>query len=202
MKKLKADLDRLKALLEEKNPAGAEALRASEVNELWQRAVSGVFESDAAALVLDHTNSVYVMSGEQGGSLKRFERPRSEIPGPVRGKILVVYCDDSIVRSELDNRQELLKMIFKKKGEDIEALRILPSTRDMKNRHPFRDKLTDLGTSNTSFVRPSRITRALTEEELATIHKTTNHVENPVVKRALYRAFIASATRSDNEVDS
>ena len=34
MRKLKADLDRLKALLEEKNPGGAEALRFAEVNDL------------------------------------------------------------------------------------------------------------------------------------------------------------------------
>ena len=35
MRKLKADLDRLKAILEEKNPGGAEALRFAEVNDLW-----------------------------------------------------------------------------------------------------------------------------------------------------------------------
>ena len=140
MRKLKADLDRLKALLEEKNPGGAEALRFAEVNDLWKNAVAAVFGGDSAALVLDHTNSVYVMSGEQGGNLRRFDRPRSETQGPVEGKVLAVYCDDSMVRSELDNRQELLKMKFKEQGEDVEALRILPSTRDMKNRHPFREE--------------------------------------------------------------
>lgn len=128
MRKLKADLDRLKALLEEKNPGGAEALRFAEVNDLWKNAVAAVFGGDSAALVLDHTNSVYVMSGEQGGNLRRFDRPRSETQGPVEGKVLAVYCDDSMVRSELDNRQELLKMKFKEQGEDVEALRILPST--------------------------------------------------------------------------
>ena len=128
MRKLKADLDRLKALLEEKNPGGAEALRFAEVNDLWKNAVAVVFGGDSAALVLDHTNSVYVMSGEQGGNLRRFDRPRSETQGPVEGKVLAVYCDDSMVRSELDNRQELLKMKFKEQGEDVEALRILPST--------------------------------------------------------------------------
>ncbi|MVN55959.1 hypothetical protein GO744_07335, partial [Gordonibacter sp. ResAG-50] len=116
MRKLKADLDRLKATLEEKNPSGAEALRFAEVNDLWRNAVGAVFGGDSADLVLDHTNSVYVMSGEQGGNLRRFDRPRSETQGSVAGKVLAVYCDDSMVRSELDNRQELLKMKFKEQG--------------------------------------------------------------------------------------
>ena len=83
MRKLKADLDRLKALLEEKNPGGAEALRFAEVNDLWKNAVAAVFGGDSAALVLDHTNSVYVMSGEQGGNLRRFGRRAARAP---RGK--------------------------------------------------------------------------------------------------------------------
>ena len=128
MRKLKADLDRLKATLEEKNPGGAEALRFAEVNDLWRNAVGAVFGGDSADLVLDHTNSVYVMSGEQGGNLRRFDRPRSETQGSVAGKVLAVYCDDSMVRSELDNRQELLKMKFKEQGEDAAFDCPLPET--------------------------------------------------------------------------
>ena len=187
MRKLKADLDRLKALLEEKNPGGAEALRFAEVNDLWKNAVAAVFGGDSAALVLDHTNSVYVMSGEQGGNLRRFDRPRSETQGPVEGKVLAVYCDDSMVRSELDNRQ------------DVEALRILPSTRDMKNRDPFREEPARPGGPAPSFVRPARTARALTEEQLAAVHQSADHVEDPAVRRALYRALLASAARSDGE---
>ena len=197
MKKLKASLDQLKAVLEEKNPGGAEALRYAEVNDLWKNAVGAVFGGDSAALVLDHTNSVYVMSGEQGGNLRRFDRPRSETQGVVAGKVLAVYCDDSMVRSELDNRQELLKMKFKEQGEDVEALRILPSTRDMKNRHPFRDEAARAGSSDRSFVRPTRTSRALTEDELAAVHKRASQVEDPIVRRALYRAMLAEAAHRE-----
>ena len=169
------------------------------MNDLWKNAVAAVFGGDSAALVLDHTNSVYVMSGEQGGNLRRFDRPRSETQGPVAGKVLAVYCDDSMVRSELDNRQELLKMKFKEQGEDVEALRILPSTRDMKNRHPFREEPARPGGPAPSFVRPARTARALTEEQLAAVHQSADHVEDPAVRRALYRALLASAARSDGE---
>ena len=202
MRKLKADLDRLKATLEVKNPGGAEALRFAEVNDLWRNAVGAVFGGDSADLVLDHTNSVYVMSGEQGGNLRRFDRPRSETQGAVAGKVLAVYCDDSMVRSELDNRQELLKMKFKEQGEDVEALRILPSTRDMKNRHPFREEAVELarpGAPARSFVRPARTARALTEGQLAAVHQSADQVEDPTVRRALYRALLASAARSDGD---
>ena len=68
MRKLKADLDRLKAILEEKNPGGAEALRFAEVNDLWRNAVGAVFGGDSADLVLDHTNSVYVISSTKSSA--------------------------------------------------------------------------------------------------------------------------------------
>ena len=104
-----------------------------------------------------------------------------------------------MVRSELNNRQELLKMKFKEQGEDVEALRILPSTRDMKNRHPFREEPARPGGPAPSFVRPARTARALTEEQLAAVHQSADHVEDPAVRRALYRALLASAARSDGE---
>lgn len=197
MKKLKASLDQLKAVLEEKNPGAGEAMRFAEINELWKNAVSAVFKEGSAALVLDHTNSVYVMTGEQGGSLHRFDRLRSETQGVVAGKVLAVYCDDSMVRSELDNRQELLKMKFREQGEQVEALKILPSTRDMKNRHPFRDEAERDGNPAPAFVRTKRTSRALTEEEVAEAHKRASQVENPAVRRALYRAMLAEAAQSD-----
>ena len=200
MRKLKADLDRLKALLEEKNPGGAEALRFAEVNDLWRNAVAAVFGGDSAALVLDHTNSVYVMSGEQGGNLRRFDRPRSETQGPVAGKVLAVYCDDSMVRSELDNRQELLKMKFNEQGENVELFKIVPSTRDMKNQHPFRAKeevfLQPFGQGGSPAPRPAK---ALTDAQQEAVHDTAGTVEDQRVRCALERAMMASKASENGE---
>ena len=200
MRKLKADLDRLKALLEEKNPGGAEALRFAEVNDLWKNAVAVVFGGDSAALVLDHTNSVYVMSGEQGGNLRRFDRPRSETQGPVEGKVLAVYCDDSMVRSELDNRQELLKMKFNEQGENVELFKIVPSTRDMKNQHPFRAKEEvfpqPFGQGGSPAPRPAK---ALTDAQQEAVRDTAGTVEDQRVRCALERAMMASKASENGE---
>ena len=105
-----------------------------------------------------------------------------------------------MVRSELDNRQELLKMKFKEQGRGRGgAAGYVPSTRDMKNRHPFREEHARPGGPAPSFVRPARTARALTEEQLAAVHQSADHVEDPAVRRALYRALLASAARSDGE---
>ena len=121
------------------------AFRRAVIHNIWAKAVRDVFK-ESADLVLEHVNAVYVMSGEQGSAVRRFDRPRME-PVSVDGCVLVVYSDDSIVRSELDNRQELLKMKFREQGEHIEAMRIIPSMRDMKQRHPFRARSREVETS-------------------------------------------------------
>ena len=90
-------------------------------------------------------------------------------------------------------------MKFKEQDEDVEALRILPSTRDMKNRHPFREEAARPGAPARSFVRPVRTARALTEGQLAAVHQSADQVEDPTVRRALYRALLASAARSDGD---
>lgn len=53
--------------------------------------------------------------------------------------LLVVYCDDAMVRSDLDARQEMLKMHLNRQGEHVEAFSIKPARFDMKARHPFRE---------------------------------------------------------------
>ena len=139
MKRVGEGLDALLARMAGGHPPAADALRRAQVLSLWEEAVRAVFK-DAADLVLDHTNAVYIMSGEQGAAVRRFDRPASEAAAaqPACGNVLVVYADDSMVRSELDNRQELMKMKLRERGEDVEAFRIMPSTRDMRHRHPFR----------------------------------------------------------------
>lgn len=138
MRKLGDGLADLVASLGARDSIAAEALRAAQVNALWVEAVQAVF-GEAARLVLDHTNTVYLMSGAQGTELRRFDRPRSEARTVIQGKVLAVYSDDSTVRAEIDARQELIKLEFHRRGEAVEALKIIPSTFEMKARHPFRE---------------------------------------------------------------
>lgn len=139
MRKLGDGLADLVASLGARDSIAAEALRAAQVNALWAESVQAVF-AEAARLVLDHTNTVYLMSGAQGTELRRFDRPRSEARTVIQGKVLAVYSDDSTVRAEIDARQELIKLEFCRRGEEIEALKIIPSTFEMKARHPFREE--------------------------------------------------------------
>ena len=109
---------------------------------------------DAAPLVLEHTNAVYVLSGEQGSDVRRFDRPASETRGrAVEGTVLVVYADDSMVRSELDNRQELLKMKFNEQGENVELFKI----RSLHPRHEEPASVPGEGGSLSSALRPRRL---------------------------------------------
>lgn len=189
MKNLAAALEALTRSMGIDESPAADRRRIAQVNDLWASAVSAVFK-EATILVLEHTNTVYVMSGEQGGNLRRFDRPRSETQQAIQGKVLVVYCDDSTVRSELDNQQEMLKLKFKEQGEDIEALRIIPSTRDMKNRHPFTGPESILVNGAPEFF-SCRPRGSLTAEELEEAHNQAHSVENPFVREAFLRAMIA-----------
>ena len=101
MRRIGDNLGDLVARLGESDGSAGRALRRAAVHHLWETSVRCVFK-DAAPLVLEHTNAVYVLSGEQGSDVRRFDRPASETRGrAVEGTVLVVYADDSMVRSEL-----------------------------------------------------------------------------------------------------
>lgn len=93
------------------------ARRTAVVHVRWKTAIKSVYQN-AAQLVLDHVNSVVIM--DDAGA-----------------RTLIVYSDDSLIRSDLDSRQEFIKMKLKEQGEVIDVFKILPSKFDMKARHPF-----------------------------------------------------------------
>lgn len=191
MRKLAVDVEKLIASWERDGSFSRKEMRAAMVNKKWEYAVRAVFK-DAAQFVLDHINAVYVVSGEQGATLRRFDRSRSEAQDAVAGvtgKVVAVYSDDSMVRSELDNRQELLKMKMHEQGEQVEALRIIPSTRDMKGRRPFALENEKSRQQNASANRPSV---PLSDEEFAEVSKRVSSVEDPLIRRALLRAMVAN----------
>ena len=59
---------------------------------------------------------------------------------PAGKTLLVVYCDDAMIRSDIDARQEMLKIRLNEQGEHVALFSIKPARFDMKARHPFREE--------------------------------------------------------------
>lgn len=190
MRKLGESINELMTVLAAGDDASRKAQRAAAVNVAWRNAVEAVYK-DAAEMVLDHVNAVYIMAADE---VVKGAPTKASHTGT--GAQLVVYSDDSLIRSDLDARQEFLKMKLKEQGEHVETFKILPSRFDMKSRHPFRRVEADGGG-----VRPTRPAREqaprvpLTPEEQEALDASVDAVESPTVRRALERAIRADKNR-------
>ncbi len=104
-------------------------MNASARNLAYKNAVGHVWKrSEAAQMVLDHTNAFYV---------REDTTPRK---GPDKDKKYIVceICiDDPTVRSEVDNMRYLLELSLRSNGLTFNELRIIPARRGMRKRHPF-----------------------------------------------------------------
>ena len=125
----------LQQLLRSLGASGVQAARSQRVAEVhvrWKCAVEAVYR-DSAPLVLDHTNGVYIMKPEQANDPMAARVPAGKT-------LLVVYCDDAMIRSDIDARQEMLKIRLNEQGEHVALFSIKPARFDMKARHPFREE--------------------------------------------------------------
>ena len=183
MRKLGESINELMAALAAGDDASRKAQRAAAVNVAWRNAVEAVYK-DAAQMVLDHVNAVYIMAADE---VVKGTPTRASHAGT--GAQLVVYADDSLIRSDLDARQEFLKMKLKEQGEHVETFKILPSRFEMKARHPFRRPEED-GASREETPRTP-----LSPEEEAALEASVGAVESPTVRRALERAIRADKNR-------
>ncbi|MFR7651105.1 MAG: phosphoadenosine phosphosulfate sulfotransferase, partial [Eggerthella lenta] len=112
------------------------------------------------------------------------------------GAQLVVYADDSLIRSDLDARQEFLKMKLNGQGEHVETFKILPSRFEMKARHPFRRAEEDGAVERAARASREETPRTpLSPEEEAALEASVGAVESPTVRRALERAIRADKNR-------
>lgn len=190
MRKLGESINELMTVLAAGDDASRKAQRAAAVNVAWRNAVEAVYK-DAAEMVLDHVNAVYIMAADEvvkGAPMKASHTGT--------GAQLVVYSDDSLIRSDLDARQEFLKMKLKEQGEHVETFKILPSRFDMKSRHPFRRAEADGGPPRSARpVRDEAPRVPLTPEEQAALEASVDAVESPAVRRALERAIRADKNR-------
>ena len=146
------------------------ARRAALVQSAWKSAVEKVYK-DAAPFILGHINGVYV-SREGGASC------------------LTVYSDDSLVRSDIDARQEFLKMALVEVGERIDTFRIVASRFGMKARRPYADAAGSEGDSVSNLFEKAQRT-PLSAEDAAFVEEQVEVVEDGKVRDALRRAMIA-----------
>ena len=122
MRKLGESINELMAALAAGDDASRKAQRAAAVNVAWRNAVEAVYK-DAAQMVLDHVNAVYIMAADE---VVKGTPTRASHAGT--GAQLVVYADDSLIRSDLDARQEFLKMKLKEQGEHVETFKTVSYT--------------------------------------------------------------------------
>lgn len=169
MKSLAKSIEAFIASLTESNEYAKKEKRAAFVQSTWQHAVQKVY-GDAAEFILSHTNAVYILF-EQGE------------------KCLVVYSDDSLVRSDLDARQEFIKLHFRSAGEDVASFRILASRFGMKDRHPF--SASDKDSTEVSKLFEKAVRTPLSVEKEREVARLVSVVEDERLREALKAAIVA-----------
>lgn len=175
------------------------AARNAIVQVAWKNAVEEVYKDpDAIAFILDHINAVYILAadaiiyGDRDGVSRKKTTPIEKKGSAVKkkGAQLVVYVDDSLVRSDLDARQEFLKMKLREQGEYVETFKILPSRFDMKTRFPYRKK-----EEQPSDYLEQTETAPFDSKLIKEVHTHAESVENDAVRAALIRAINADTNR-------
>jgi hypothetical protein len=156
--------------------------RVAEVHHRWKTAVERVY-GGSSGLVLDHTNAVYVMSPEASND------PAAKRVSP--GKtLLVVYSDDAMVRSDIDARQEFLKMRLNEQGEHVEVFSIKASRQGMKSRHPFGDDA--LGGSACEGYGSQTYEKTLSADDAASLSRAAEGVGDPKLRESILKAIKAN----------
>lgn len=156
--------------------------RIAQVKALWEDVVTSMY-GNAAPFVLSHTNAVYILASQSTAE--------KNAAAHSHGKQLVVYLDDSMVRSDLDCRREFVKLKLAEKGEIIEEVRLYPSKRDMRQRHPYRKKTPIKESIQEVF---PFVPAEATKEAYRLLLERANDVESPRVREALVKAIQSSVT--------
>ena len=169
----------LQQLLRSLGASGVQAARSQRVAEVhvrWKCAVEAVYR-DSAPLVLDHTNGVYIMKPEQANDPMAARVPAGKT-------LLVVYCDDAMIRSDIDARQEMLKIRLNEQGEHVAA------RFDMKARHPFREEAARAAQQAAQAARTSE--PLISSEAAARLREQAAGVEDKRLRESILKALEAS----------
>jgi len=157
MRKLSDDISDLYSGLGSKSSFAKVAQRASQVREMWAACVQDV--------ILEHTNAVYIVNGEEG-------------------KSLIVYVDDSICASELNARRELIKLkLLQDFNEDIDQMKIYISRGSYKKNHPF------IAEEEKDYQDGAPLA-PLDQEELQKAEDTAALIDSPVLREKFLQAMV------------
>lgn len=175
----------LQQLLRSLGASGVQAARSQRVAEVhvrWKCAVEAVYR-DSAPLVLDHTNGVYIMKPEQANDPIAARVPAGKT-------LLVVYCDDAMIRSDIDARQEMLKIRLNEQGEHVALFSIKPARFDMKARHPFREEAARAAQQAAQAARTPE--PLISSEAAARLREQAACVEDKRLRESILKALEAS----------
>mgnify|MGYP004445945389 CR=1 FL=1 len=121
----KHNIDNLAGILnisEEKKEDLKKLIFKSNINSAWKTSIEDVYK-DAAESVLKNTNSVAYFKDKETGD-----------------KTFVVYVANSLIYSDLDSKQEFIKLSLQGQGFTIDKFKIYISKFEMAKRFPFREK--------------------------------------------------------------
>ncbi len=171
-------------------PEAARKMRIASYRAAFAQAVRHVWRHDplAADYVLAHVNGFYIHKDDT--PRKSAFRDRDHI-------LCTVYADDGTIRSDIDARQELLRLALAREGIHYDELRILPSKFDMRARRPYPEAVERIarvmrgelpeGGVRTTDERPD-------PPSAATVEDATSRLEDPRLAERLREAMLAGVT--------
>ena len=118
--------------LDESDEASKKAFRTAKVQNLFKDCIEYIYK-DSAFLILQSVNAVYILNEKDKGMLKKAQSNAKNI------KRLIIYTNDSMVYSDLDARQEQLKLWFNDQGERLDKLELISSKFQMRRRFPYKN---------------------------------------------------------------
>ena len=157
-----------------KDEAALKMRRALIVQGMFREALEQVYK-ETAPYMLSHINAVYIKKDESTDK-----------------KELIIYADDSLVRADLDARQEFIKAALFAKGEDISTVRFIASRGNVKKRHPFVE-IKDNDYDNLQYlVYFAQTHHPLDEGQEAAVEAASELIEDPRVAQSFSKAMRAN----------
>ena len=169
--------DKLSAVFNElpiKGEAPLKMRRALIVQGMFRQAIEQVYK-ESASYILSHINAVYISPNATTGE-----------------KELIIYADESLIRADLDARQEFIKMALFAQGEEIHAARFVASRGNMKKHHPFME-IEDIEHNNPQYlVYFSQTRHPLDDSQQAAVDAATELIEDQRVAQSFSKAMRAN----------
>lgn len=178
------------SLVGDMGPEALKKMRIASYRSSFEKAVRAVWRHDpfAADYVLAHVNGFYIHKDDT--PRKSAFRSRDHI-------LCTIYADDGTIRSDIDARQELLRLALARENIHYDELRILPSKFDMRTRRPYPEAVRRIervmrGELPEGGVRPEDARPE--PPSAATVEDAVSRVEDPRLAGRLREAMTAAAT--------